>query len=191
MNQKSRAGSDESLWREFKKGNDRALSRIYERHVGYLYDYGVQSCRDSELVLDCIQDLFSRLWSRRQHMAYVNSVRIYLFKSFQRLLIHQLICNRKFADKHSDEAADLIPSFEQTIIDHELHAEQMLRLRECIRSLTKSQREVILLRYFNNLSYAEISEVMEMQVGSVYNLASKAIESLRKLLQEQDLIAAA
>src|SRR5436190_14738748 len=107
--------SDEALWLEFKKGNERALTRIYERHVTYLYNYGVQTCKDPELVLDCLQELFSRLWSRRQHMAYVNCVRVYLFKSFQRMLIHELVWNRKFAGKYLTEVSDLIPSVEETL----------------------------------------------------------------------------
>jgi RNA polymerase sigma factor (sigma-70 family) len=175
--------TDEALWLEFKKGSERALTRLYERHSTYLYNYGVRTSKDPELVLDCLQELFSRLWSRRQHMAYVSCAKVYLFKSFQRMLFHQLIWNRKLSGKNLAEVADLIPSIEETLINHELHTEKASRLRACVRSLTKGQREVILLRYFNNLSYPEISEVMEMQVGSVYNLASKALESLRKLLQ--------
>jgi RNA polymerase sigma factor (sigma-70 family) len=178
--------TDEVLWLEFKKGSESALSRLYQRHESNLYNYGVHTCNDPDLVLDCLQELFSRLWSRRQHMAYVNCVKVYLFKSFQRMLVHELVWNRKFMDKNLTEVSDLIPSIEETLIKHELHTEQASRLRECIRSLTKGQREVILLRYFNNLSYAEISEVMEMQVGSVYNLASKALENLRKLLEIQN-----
>jgi RNA polymerase sigma factor (sigma-70 family) len=181
------ASTDEALWVDFKKGSQRALTRIHERHARYLYNYGVQTCKDPELVLDCLQDLFSRLWSRRQHMAYVNCVRVYLFKSFQRMLIHQLVWNRKLSDKDLTEVSDLIPSIEETLINRELHTEQASRLRECLKSLPKGQREVILLRYFNSLSYLQISEVMEMQVGSVYNLASKALENLRKLLQIQNL----
>ena len=183
------SATDEALWREFKKGSDRALTRLYERHTTYLYNYGVQTCGDPELVSDCLQELFSRLWSRRQHMSYVNCVRIYLFKAFQRMLIHQLIWNRKFSGKNIQQVLEQMPSIEETLINHEQHAEQTSRLKECLRSLSKGQREVILLRYFNNLSYNEISEVMEMQVGSVYNLASKALENLRKLLQVQNLLA--
>src|SRR5438128_2034179 len=100
------AHTDEVLWQEFKKGSDRALSRIYERHATHLYNYGVQASRDPELVFDCLQDLFSRLWSRRQHIAYVNCVRVYLFKSFQRMLIHQLVWNRKLSDKDLTEVSD-------------------------------------------------------------------------------------
>jgi RNA polymerase sigma factor (sigma-70 family) len=176
--------NDEMLWESFKKGNELALSMIYKKHVQHLYNYGMHTCKNHDLVTDCLQELFFNLWSKRESVASVKLVNSYLFKSFRRLLIHQIVAQRKFSLPFTDTTSvfEFIPSFEQTLMEEEAKAEQIKKLYKCIQSLTKGQREVIYLKFFNELTYQEISEITEMQIDSVYNLVSKAIDLLRKKL---------
>jgi DNA-directed RNA polymerase specialized sigma24 family protein len=81
--------SDEALWSSFKTGNELALSILYKKHVQRLYDYGMHSFRSHDLVVDCLQELFLRLWNKRETLASVQAVKPYLFKAFRRILIHQ------------------------------------------------------------------------------------------------------
>jgi len=182
--------NDEMLWNNFKKGNELALSLLYKKHVQALYNYGRHTSKDHDLVSDSIQDLFSRLWIKRETLATVNSVKLYLFKSFRRTLLRHIIAKRKLFVPLADSSAvfEFIPSFEYAMIEGELRAEQLKKLKACIQSLTKTQREVIFLKFFNELTYIEISEIMEMRVESVYNLVSKTIELLRKKLQTVNLV---
>jgi RNA polymerase sigma factor (sigma-70 family) len=176
--------TDELLWSSFKTGNELALSMLYKKHVQRLYDYGMHTCRQHDLVLDCLQDLFFKLWNKREGISNVQAVKPYLFKSFRRLLIHQLIQNRKHSAPLSEcETFEFMPSVESVLIEDEIRAEQTLRLKNCVQSLTKGQREVIYLKFYNELSYQEIAEITELQIDSVYNLVSKTIELLRKKLQ--------
>lgn len=176
--------SDEVLWSNFKTGNELALSILYKKYVQRLYDYGMHSFRDHELVVDCLQELFLRLWKKRETLASVHSVKPYLFKAFRRILLHEVSEKRKhFISSESAEYFDFLPSTESALIEDELKLEQINRLRQCVQSLTKGQREVIYLKFFGDLGYREISEITEMQVDSVYNLVSKTIELLRKKLQ--------
>ena len=89
--------NDEVLWSSFKKGNELALSMLYKKHVQRLYNYGMHTCRDYDMVLDCLQELFLRLWNKRETVSNINSVKPYLFKSFRRLLIHEIVENRKLS----------------------------------------------------------------------------------------------
>ena len=174
---------DAVLWDSFKKGNELALSILYKKHVQRLYDYGMHTCRDHDMVFDCLQELFLRLWSKRETVSNIDSVKPYLFKSFRRLLIHQIVEKRRVSLRVEEAAFEFTPSIESTLIEDELKAEQNKKLKACIQSLTKGQREVIYLKFFNELTYPEIAEITEMQVDSVYNLVSRTIELLRKKLQ--------
>ena len=177
--------NDEVLWSSFKKGNELALSMLYKKHVQRLYNYGMHTCRDYDMVLDCLQELFLRLWNKRETVSNINSVKPYLFKSFRRLLIHEIVENRKLSERAAERASafEFTPSIESMLIEDELKAEQTKKLKDCIQSLTKGQREIIFLKFFNELTYHEIAEITEMQVDSVYNLVSKTIELLRRKLQ--------
>ncbi len=176
---------DELLWNSFKKGNELALSMLYKKYVQRLYDYGMNTCKDRDLVLDCLQELFLRLWNKRESVSEITAVKPYLYKSFRRLLIHQLVEQRRLLTFLAGQAAafEFTLSIESTLIEDEVRAERMKNLTACIQSLTKGQREVIYLKFFNDLSYREIADVTEIRVDSVYNLVSKAIEVLRKKLR--------
>ncbi len=176
--------NDELLWNSFKKGNELALSLLYKKHIQKLYNYGMHTFRDHDQVLDCLQELFLRLWQKRDTLSNITAVKPYLFKAFRRILIHHLNERRKMLQRNiENNPFEFTPSIESTLIEDELKAEQIIRLRFCIQSLTHAQREVIFLKFFNKLSYQEIGDITEIQVDSVYNLVSKTIEILRKKLQ--------
>jgi len=185
-NTKDQSLDDSTLWMSFKKGNDLAFSILYNKYVQRLYGYGMHSCRDKDLVLDCLQELFTLLWDRREKLSEVTCVNYYLFKSFRRLLMNRLTVGRKFLISLSDRDSygfDFSPSQEETLIEEEWETERNKRVRNSLHSLTKRQREAIYLKFFNQLSYHEVAAIMDLHVDSVYNLISKSIDLLRKKLK--------
>jgi RNA polymerase sigma factor (sigma-70 family) len=176
------------LWENFKKGNELAFSILYKRYVQKLFNYGMNTCKDKDLVLDCLQELFSKLWERRETVSSVGSVSFYLFKSFRRLLIAKIVAGRKFTVLGGSGNFEFIPSVEQSLIDEELQTQRADRLKHVIKSLSKRQREVLFLKFFNELSYHEVASIMELRVDSVYNLISKAIDVLRRKLPKNHQI---
>jgi RNA polymerase sigma factor (sigma-70 family) len=62
-----------------------------------------------------------------------------------------------------------------------------MALRQALQSLTVRQRAVIILRYFEDRSEAEIAEVLNCRVGTVKSHASRALNRLRELMPEIDL----
>lgn len=184
---------DSTLWLSFKKGNDLAFSILYNRYVHKLYNYGMHTCRNKDLVLDCLQELFARLWDRRDRVSDVNCVNYYLFKSFRRLLMNRLTVGRKFLISLSDRETrgfDFVPSKEDSMIEEEWEAERNSKVRKSLHALTKRQREAIFLKFFNQLSYHEVAAIMDLHVDSVYNLISKAIDILRKKLKADTIFLA-
>jgi RNA polymerase sigma factor (sigma-70 family) len=136
------------------------------------------------MVMDCLQDLFYRVWHKREGLSHVQQVKPYLFKSFRRLLIHQIIESRKhLAPLQEHETFEFMPSIESLLIYDEIKAEQTIKLKSCVQSLTKSQREVIYLKFYSELTYQQIAEITELQIDSVYNLVSRTLELLRAKLQ--------
>jgi len=185
-NTKDQSLDDSTLWLSFKKGNDLAFSILYNRYVQRLYSYGMHSCRDKDLVLDCLQELFTLLWDRREKLSEVTCVNYYLFKSFRRLLMNRLTVGRKFLISLSDRDSygfDFSPSQEDALIEEEWETERNKKVRNSLHSLTKRQREAIYLKFFNQLSYHEVAAIMDLHVDSVYNLISKSIDLLRKKLK--------
>lgn len=187
---KSASAIDESLlWDNFKNGNELAFSIIYKRYVQRLYNYGMHNCKDKDLVLDCVQELFTHLWERRETISSVGSVNFYLLKSFRRLITAKIVAQKKFLPNFQGTVNhfEFIPSIEQFLIDAEMENQQAVRLKNSIKALSKRQREALFLKFFNELSYHEVASIMDLRVDSVYNLISKAIDILRKKLNRRTL----
>lgn len=184
---------DKALWVNFKKGNDLAFSILYNKYVQKLYNYGMHTCRDKDLVLDCLQELFTLLWDRKERLGEVTCVNFYLFKSFRRLLMSKLTMGRKLLISLSDKESynfDFTPSIEDVLVEEEWELERNKKVRLSLQSLTKRQREAVYLKFFNQLSYNEVAKIMNLHVDSVYNLISKAFDILRKKLTSNTLFAA-
>ncbi len=183
---KDQSLDDSTLWLSFKKGNDLAYSLLYKKYVHRLYNYGMHTCKNKDLVLDCLQELFALLWDRREKLSEVTCVNYYLFKSFRRLLMNKLTLGKKFLISLNDRDSygfHFTPSTEEVLIEEEWTEERSRKVRNSLNDLTKRQREAIFLKFFNQLSYHEVAAIMDLHVDSVYNLISKAIDVLRKKLK--------
>lgn len=177
--------SQTTLWGRFLEGDRQAFATIYHTHVDDLFHYGMHFCRNEERVKDCLQDIFQDLWQTRSHLTpHIQNIRYYLLSCLRRRLLRSLEKDRRWQPADNFDAFELEGpcSREEQLIDSETAAEQRRVLQEALASLTRRQREAIYLRFFQNLSYAEVAELMSMQVDSVYNTISKAIGILKKNL---------
>ena len=67
---------------------------------------------------------------------------------------------------------------EDQLIEDQTELEQRYIVDRALNSLTKREREAIYLKFYGNMSYKEVAEVMAIRVDSIYNLISKSIETL-------------
>lgn len=175
--------SHSSLWGLFLQGDRHAFAEIYDAHIDDLFHYGMHFCQEKERVKDCLQDLFQDLWISRAHLsADIQNVRYYLISSLRRRLLRALRKDRRYQHRDSWEAFEFeytLPLENQLIQQETLEAQKRL-LQEGLANLTRRQREAIYLRFFQNLNYNEVADIMSMQVDSVYNTISKAIGILKK-----------
>jgi len=182
---------DTHLWQNVKKDNELAFSILYKKYTQRLYNYGMNSCHDRDLVMDCLQELFASIWDKRKNLSVVHSVSAYLFKSFRRLLMKKLTWRKRFLlslESQKERCFEISLPVEYAIENDELEAEQHEKLSRCVGGLTKRQREAIFLKFYNDLNYSDIASIMQLQVDSVYNIISKAIDCLREQLKDAKVL---
>lgn len=173
---------DKYLWQSIREDNELSFSILYKKYTKLLYNYGMNSCRDHSLVMDCLQELFTSLWGNRRNLTDVYAVNAYLFKSFRRMLIKKLTWRKRFSlslDSCDDRYFEIVFPIEDKLEQTESEAERLHQLKSCMAGLTRRQREALFLKFYNNLDYNSIASVMDLQVDSVYNIVSKALDCLR------------
>lgn len=173
---------DRILWQRFRQGDEEAFSLLYQRYVRVLYSYGKKLVSDEAVIEDLVQDLFIDLWQSRSRLADAESPRFYLFRSLRRR-IHKA-CNGHLNQRWEQVDEDFLPvvlSKESEIIESEQFQQQKGELHAWLKSLPGRQYEVMMLRFYQDFSYAQISEMLTINEQSVRNLVQRAVSKLRQL----------
>jgi RNA polymerase sigma factor (sigma-70 family) len=171
------------LWEDFLAGDRQAFSRIFQHHYSYLYHYGLKLGADPDLAKDSIQELFIHLWENRHRLAHTTSIKFYLMKCYRRQIGKLLGQKRRQGfQSNPDEQYDfeLVFSAEQELITEEASRARLAHLQTAFNSLSKRQREVIYLKFYAQLNYEQIGEVMGLQYQSVRNYLHQALVALRR-----------
>lgn len=177
--------SNDIAWKEMIEGNKDAFFHIYGQNYKYLFSYGFSICADKELTKDCIQSLFLEIWDRKNtNTKEVQNVRSYLCTWLRRKISNEL---NKEARKNIPEgyASSLEPSqksYEELLVAFQESEEQKEKLRNALSNLTKKQLEIIRMKFFENLSYDDISQKTSLSTRTVYNVVYEAITRLREFM---------
>lgn len=169
-------------WTRFRQGDREAFAEIYFTHYESLLNYGRWFTPDAALVEDAIQDLFVELWQYHATLSATTSVRFYLLRALRNQLGRRLQSPFRPLD-----AADGLPfeatyAFEPRWVEAQAKQETLAALRRAINQLTPRQREVIYLRFFNDLDYAEVAAVMGLSYQATRNQVYLALKALREHL---------
>ena len=176
--------NDVQLWDALRQGDKSALEAIYRREVAELFRYGRRIINDEALVEDVIQDMFIGLWRRRDGLGATDSIRRYLFVALRRDLIRRNTRLRRITgelDENSIEE-ETVTAIAMEMIKEENQAIRSAQLQKAVGQLSKRQQEVLYLKYFQEMDYRTIGEVMGINYQSVRNVASAGLNALRKLI---------
>ena len=179
--------SDEALWNQFKQGSKVAFSVLFRKYSPLLYQYGLHLVKNrEELLKDVIQDLFTELWAKKKSVGKIQYVKAYFIKSFRRNLLRELKKQRKllFLFDHAaiqPEAFSL--SIEDLVIAEEMSQEKRLKVQAAIENLSVSQREIIYLKFKDNLDYQEIEEITALKYQSIRNSVHRALKALKQAIK--------
>lgn len=167
-------------WAAMKSGDKRALIFFYTRYFNGLYDYGTRITRNTALAEDCIQDLFTEFWSKREGLSEVQNIKFYLLRSLRRKIIYKLTRDSKVGLSGDLLAFEMQLSHKSHYLSQQINSDIRAKLAELIKMLTPQQREALFLVYHEELSYQECAVIMDLKIKTVYNLVHIAIAKLRE-----------
>lgn len=145
-----------------------------------MFRFGSKFTTDTELLEDAIQELFIELWQSRS-VTPVLSVKAYLLKSLKYKLLKAFRKNGKVLPLYNNDIV-FEWSHENFLIAQQESAEKKQLVVDALKRLSHRQREIIYLKYYQNLSYEEVSEIMNINYQVARNLLYQAIKSLKTLL---------
>ncbi len=161
-----------------------ALAHLMGKYYTILYNYAISFTEDQALVKDCIQEVFIDLWQRRGNARSILSPKYYLLRAVKNKVLKSICKQGLYADNSLlDNECDLYYEFsiEGIMIEKQLSDEKAAKLQKVIAGLSKRQREIVHLKYYQQLDHGQIAELMNITTQSVYNLLHETIQRLKSL----------
>ena len=172
-----------NYWDNMLKGDKEAFLAIYHNHYQALFYYGFSLTADRELTKDCIQELLLDIWNTRPTLnKEVENIQSYLFTWLRRKIsrTQSRLVKEKLYERSREVDDNKEFSYEELLIAFQQTEEKKEQLTRALSTLTKKQLEIIRLKFFENLSYAAISEKTSLTTRTVYNIIYEAINRLRE-----------
>lgn len=158
---------------------DRALADLYAGHYGRLVRLGVLLLRDQALAEDVVQDAFVAV-HQRWHRIDQGNAPAYLAQAVVNRSRSALRHRGVVARHRPEPLPDAAPADREV-----LASESRDRVLDALAGLPTRQREVLVLRYYLDLSEREIAKALGISQGAVKSHASRGAASLRQTLAEE------
>ncbi|MDD3077475.1 MAG: sigma-70 family RNA polymerase sigma factor [Proteiniphilum sp.] len=161
-------------------GNEDLLAFMYRTYADNLYVYGLSFHSDTGIIEDAIHDVFIDVYINEKRLAGIANLKQYLKTAFRHRLLFLLQGSKRYVEILND-TSDLFAekNSQELWIENEEENDKKRLVNRLLSGLTRHQREAIHLRFFEGLSYDEISEIMQINYQSVKTLIHRAVSRLR------------
>ena len=186
--------SDSTLITQFISGNSQSFSILVDRYQKRVYGFIFSKVKDADLADDVFQDTFVKVIKNLRLGKYKDHGR---FLSWVMRIAHNIIIDHfrkinrlpKYDSKHDDldildRLIEKSNSIEDLIIETQIHADLSILIDE----LPKTQKEVLRMRLFQEMSFKDIGEQTGVSINTALGRMRYAILNLRKLIEERNLI---
>ncbi len=167
---------------KIQKGDKKAWDQIVSVFYQPLYAYILGMTRQPEIAEELVQDVFVSFWSKREQIQINTSLKAYLYRASRNHTLNFLKRQKFEANYHRELASKKHVQLNTTAQDFHFN-ELEQRLKEAIQALPEHCREVFELSRFEDLTYKEISETLDIPVRQVHYQISLALKALRKSLK--------
>lgn len=183
--------SDEQLVKLFTDGNNRAFDTLLLRYKSFLYSHIFAMTKDYDESNDILQEAYVRMINSLRQNFYVEAGK---FKYWALRIAHNIAIDSIRESKNSDikcscseEFTSVIPAdyLEKNIEDDMVDRQIKKQVYIIYKSLPDTQRDIVQMRYYNNLSFKEISNITGESINTSLGRMRYAILNMRKMANER------
>lgn len=173
---------DHILITGLKNGDRKIFERIFRAYYSELCGYSLRFVLDPLIAEEIVQDLFCKMWIRREDLVITTSLKSYLYKATGNHSlnhIRHLEIQRKYVDFVGFEVDEVSGGNH-----YESDAELSEQVSKAIMQLPEKRREIFQLSRFEGLKYHEIADKLGINVKTVETQMTRALDYLRHYLRE-------
>ncbi|MBO7273128.1 MAG: sigma-70 family RNA polymerase sigma factor [Bacteroidaceae bacterium] len=183
--------TDDVLVALYLQGNNSAFDILLNRHQDRLFNYIFFLVRSREVAEDIFQETFVKAITTLQQGRYQNDGKFaaWITRIAHNLVIDQFRIERNENAISNDEVEfDLLndAKLAEGTIENRMVNEQVLKdVRALIDELPDCQREVVFMRYYQDLSFKEISDITGVSINTALGRMRYAVLNMRRIAEEK------
>ena len=160
----------------FRNDPEKAMQYLFQKYYSQMCDVVFRVLQDRFATEDVVQEVFMEVWRKRDEISFSTSIAGYLKRSCVNRSLNHLRKNKIAFD---DENA-LKFQYTEAHIENRIESEDLLDIiDQSIDSLPNRCKTVFMLSRFENMSYKEIGDALEISVKTVENQIAKALKVLK------------
>lgn len=165
-----------------QQDEDQFMEYLFRTYYAPLCKTVYNITHDTDAAEDIVQDVFMKVWRRKEKLDLSKSVKSYLFRSSVNTALNYLEKNRRNTRMEASEVEQI--SYGANTTEHEMgYREVNERIQQALDALPPRCRTVFSLSRYEELSYAEIAGQLDISVKAVEKHMAKALKHMRQYLQ--------
>lgn len=186
--------TDEELVKKYAEGINEAFDVLLNRYKSKLFSYIYFAVKDRDLADDIFQDTFVKAIITIRQGRYTENGK---FPAWITRIAHNLIIDHFRQEKNTNQISNEEAGFDllnnprycdSNIEDKMIHSQIITDINKLIKYLPENQQEVVVMRYYKNLSFKEIAENTGVSINTALGRMRYAILNLRRIADEKQVI---
>jgi RNA polymerase sigma-70 factor (ECF subfamily) len=184
---------DSILVQQYVAGNEQALSELIIRHQSRIYGFIYSKLNDRDLCDDVFQDTFIKVIKTLKTKSYNEEGKFlpWVIRIAHNLIVDHYRKNKKMPMTRETETYSIFEFIKDnsSTIEGQMITEQVeVDLKRLIEELPNDQKEVLVMRMYEDLSFKEISEQTNVSINTALGRMRYALMNLRKLIEKNQIV---
>lgn len=184
---------DASLVKEYVAGNEDALTKLIKRHQSKIYGFIYSKVPDRDITNDIFQDTFIKVIKTLKSNSYNEEGKFlpWVMRISHNLVVDHYRRTKKMPMFRETEEFSIfsIMSDDSLTIENKIIAEQVqMDLKKLIEELPPDQKQVLVMRMYQDMSFKEISECTGVSINTALGRMRYALLNLRKVIDKHQIV---
>ena len=187
MSQKYSQDEAQALVKALKEGNQLAFSIVYKTYAAQTFSLAFKYLLNKELAEDAVQNLFLKLWLKKEEIDETKPINRYLFTMLKNDLLNTLRDSKKniYLLEH---CLSMVLELEDNSQNENLKQEQMNIIQQALEQLSPQRRKVFEMKVSGKYSNQEIADKLNLSINTIKFQYSQSLKQIRATVGELSLL---
>ena len=187
MSQKYSQDEAQALVKALKEGNQLAFSIVYKTYAAQTFSLAFKYLLNKELAEDAVQNLFLKLWLKKEEIDETKPINRYLFTMLKNDLLNTLRDSKK-NNYLLEDCLSMVLELEDNSQNENLKQEQMNIIQQALEQLSPQRRKVFEMKVSGKYSNQEIADKLNLSINTIKFQYSQSLKQIRATVGELSLL---